>query len=115
MTVERIDTANIKEARAQVNNNGTVASIVTQIDTQFDVNDAISSVSRSSTGIVVVNFKSGFFTSTPVVLASAYGSANNNWIVSVNSVTTSSATIYTFNSGTTLTDFNFTISAMGVK
>ena len=100
-----------KTIGCQVNNTG-AATIATQVDGKL--NDAIASVSRTSAGIVVVTFKTGYFSSTPVVTASPYGSVNNNWLVSVNSVSTTSATIYTFNLGTTLLDFHFTLTAVGV-
>lgn len=101
-----------KIAGAQVDNPAGTASIVDQKDSTGS-NDAIASVASGSTGRVVVTFKTGYFTSTPIVVAAPHDSVNNNWVCSVNSVSSTSAEIYTFNTGTTLTNFNFSIMAIG--
>jgi hypothetical protein len=71
---------------ARIANNGTTASITSQ------ASDFISSVSRSTTGIVAVTFTSGFFGVTPSVNVTVENEANSDRTINVYSVSTSGFT-----------------------
>jgi hypothetical protein len=70
----------------------------------------IDNVNRSSTGFVTITFKAGFFTEPPSVTATA--KSGSNVYVTVETVTTSSATVQIRNDGGTPVDTNFNLNTI---
>ncbi|HLD91605.1 MAG TPA: hypothetical protein VI911_11460 [Patescibacteria group bacterium] len=81
-------------------NNGT-ATITSQNS------DAIASVSRTSTGVVAITFKTGKFTVAPSVVLTS--STTDDRMMMYTSLSTTGVTVYTRNGGASLFDLPFSI------
>lgn len=91
------------EFSARIANNGTAT--ITSQSSEF-----ISSVSRTSLGLVQINFVPGFFTEVPAIQVTDDSSATQMSNSTTGSVTTSSAVIETYNEGASAyQDRNFSI------
>ena len=102
------DTQGENNFSAKISNNGT-AAIISQGGLDERGDNAIASVSRSSTGVVAITFTTNFFSTTPSIVLEA--AAGQGWSVSFDADTSTGLTTYLVDtSGASLFDRNFNIA-----
>lgn len=107
--LERVTDLDLTENHftVRIANDGATATVVSQ----NGPNNFIQSVSRTAAGRVTINFVSGFFTEVPSLVGSVSDDSTfGNYLIEFDSVTTTSALVRTFNTGSATVDVNFDVN-----
>jgi hypothetical protein len=104
--ITQVTTQEENQFLTQINNNGT-ATIISQSGLNANDQNAVASINRTGTGVIEVTFTSGFFSETPIPIQGMLPSDSDVGEVTYRNLTASSVDIYTYATGGTSIDENF--------